>query len=233
MHSKSHSGKTDRRRLRVSERDNFAHLTWALLALLLVTAAASQFDLEYAEHIVDAATMLALAAGVWGIRGRTELAYSGVGLILALAAATAASYLIEGSAYVLPRQIALLVFLGLTAWVAMREEIFSGGDVDRNKLVGALCVYLLLGLLWAVVYSLILYADPHAITGIVATQPRVVNAELVYFSFVCLSTLGFGDIVPVAPVARFFVYIEAIVGQFYLAVVVAILVGSRLAARRG
>jgi voltage-gated potassium channel len=232
MHSEPASGSHKRRKLRVSHRDNFAHLTWALLALLLVTAAASQFGLDYTVHIVDAATVLALAAGIWSIRGRTEWVYSGVGLILALAATTAASYVFDEPAYVLPRQIVLLLFLGMSAWVAIRQEIFSGGPIDGNKLIGALCVYLLVGLVWAVIYSLILHFEPRAFAGISVGATPVVNADLVYFSFVCLTTLGIGDIVPVLPVARFFVYLEAVVGQFYLAVVVAILVGSRLASRR-
>jgi uncharacterized membrane protein len=52
--------------------------------------------------------------------------------------------------------------------------------------------------------------------------------DFVYFSFVTMTTLGFGDISPNLPVARFLVYLEAIVGQFYLAILVASLVGSRM-----
>ena len=120
----------------------------------------------------------------------------------------------------------------MSAWIAIRHEIFSGTPVDGNKLIGALCVYLLLGLIWAVLYSLILHLDPLAFQGLGFEVVRAVDADLVYFSFVCLTTLGFGDILPVTPLARFFVYLEAIVGQFYIAVIVAILVGSRLTARR-
>lgn len=218
--------------LRVSHQDNFAHLTWALLVLLLVTAAADQFALTYAEHLVDAATILTLAVGTWGIRGRSEWAYSGVGLLLALAATTVASFVVEGAGYVLVGQIILLLFLAMSAWIAIRHEIFSGTPVDRNKLVGTLCVYLLVGLIWAVIYSLILHVDPQAFHGVGVDARRAVDADLVYFSFVCLTTLGFGDILPLTPLARFLVYLEAIVGQFYIAVIVAILVGSRLAARR-
>jgi voltage-gated potassium channel len=52
--------------------------------------------------------------------------------------------------------------------------------------------------------------------------------DFIYFSFVTITTLGFGDISPTLPVARFLVYLEAIIGQFYLAILVASLVGSRL-----
>lgn len=53
--------------------------------------------------------------------------------------------------------------------------------------------------------------------------------DFIYFSFVTLTTLGFGDVSPLSPVARFLVYLEAIFGQFYLAILVASLVGSRMA----
>lgn len=228
----SDTGNHRRRQLRVSHQDNFAHLTWALLVLLLVTAAAEQFALPYAEHLVDAATILTLAVGTWGIRGRNEWVYSGAGLLLALTVTTVASYVVEGAGYVLVRQVVLLLFLAMSAWIAIRHEIFSGTPVDGNKLVGALCVYLLMGLIWAVIYSLIQHLSPSALQGIGFDIHKTVDADLVYFSFVCLTTLGFGDILPLTPLARFFVYLEAIIGQFYIAVIVAILVGSRLATRR-
>ena len=198
------------------------------MVLLLVTAAADQFALTYAEHLVDAASILALAVGTWGIRGCSESVYSGVGLLLALAATTVASFVVEGAGYVLLQQVVLLLFLAMSAWVAVRHEIFSGTPVDRNKLVGALCVYLLVGLSWAVIYSLILHVDPQTFQGVGVDARRAVDAGLVYFSFVCLTTLGYGDILPLTPLARFLVYLEA----FFIAVIAAILVGSRLAARR-
>ena len=57
-------------------------------------------------------------------------------------------------------------------------------------------------------------------------------ADGTYFSFVTLTTLGYGDISPVTPVARFLVYMEAIVGVFYMAILVASLIGMRVSARQ-
>ena len=68
--------------------------------------------------------------------------------------------------------------------------------IDRNKIVGAVCIYLLLGLIWAEIYLLIAGVNASAIHGI-SPGPRYESyAELVYFSFVSLTTLGFGDISP-------------------------------------
>jgi hypothetical protein len=53
--------------------------------------------------------------------------------------------------------------------------------------------------------------------------------DLVYFSFVSLTTMGFGDITPTLPMARYLTYMEGIVGQFYLAILVASLIGARVA----
>jgi len=55
-------------------------------------------------------------------------------------------------------------------------------------------------------------------------------ADVAYFSFVTLTTLGYGDISPIVPIARFLVYMEAIVGVFYMAILVASLIGIRISA---
>ena len=85
-----------------------------------------------------------------------------------------------------------------------------------------------MGLIWAVIYLLLGLMIPGAFNGQGATPWYNNFPDFVYFSFVSLTTLGFGDISPAVPVARFLVYMEAIVGQFYIAILVASLVGIRI-----
>ncbi len=132
-----------------------------------------------------------------------------------------------------------ICFLGYTIVVILRY-LFTGERVSLNTIYASLCVYLLLGVLWANAYSLINLVEPRSFS-LVFAEDR--GAELmrfgaghsiypIYYSFVTLSTLGYGDIVPISPAARMFAAMEAITGQLYLAVLVARLVGLHISQSR-
>lgn len=106
--------------------------------------------------------------------------------------------------------------------------VLRPGTISRRRLEGAVAAYLLLGLSWAAAYEWVALRDPAAFAGAVATG----TAPWTYFSFVTLSTMGYGDITPVAPVARALATSEAISGQLFLAILISRLVALELAARR-
>ena len=87
--------------------------------------------------------------------------------------------------------------------------------------------FLLLGFIWAIFYLLILEVTPTSFSGIELTTWKENLPEVMYFSFVTLTTLGYGDVLPISPLARFLVYMEAIVGVFYMAIVVSSLVSAK------
>jgi hypothetical protein len=120
----------------------------------------------------------------------------------------------------------MFAFLLLAIRSALRQVVF-GTEINANRLYGAVCVYLMLGVLWALIFSVVSELDPGAFVG--ALQPANVenwNVEWLYYSFITLTTLGYGDILPVSTTARVFAYSEAVIGVFYMAVLVAALVGS-------
>lgn len=119
----------------------------------------------------------------------------------------------------------MLVFCSLCCFIAARN-IFVMERVNLNSLVGAFCVYLLLGLMWAMFYCLLFIFDRGAFAGIGDTRNLDVFPDLVYFSFVTLASLGYGDISPLDGLSRTLAYLETVTGQFYLAVMVAGLVGA-------
>lgn len=114
--------------------------------------------------------------------------------------------------------------------------IFNSSRVTINLLCAALCVYLLLGIDWAIVYSLMNAVNPNSFFSTVPGRPPSVemrieahgSMEAMYYSFATLTTLGYGDIVPISRVARLFAAFEAVVGQLYLTVLVAQLVGMHI-----
>ena len=112
------------------------------------------------------------------------------------------------------------IFL-VMAIIEITKKLFSVRKVSTDTIVGGICVYILLGFLWALFYYLIYCFDK----GAFSFQVHSINPNLFYFSFTTLTTTGFGDIVPMDKVAMVLSSLEAIAGQMYLAVLIARLVG--------
>jgi hypothetical protein len=121
-----------------------------------------------------------------------------------------------------------LMFMLLSAVMAFRS-VFLAGDVNLNRLAGAASLYLLIALIWALLYSILHRADPHAISGL----PEFATLwDCLYFSATTLTTLGYGDVLPLSAAARTLASVEVVLGQFYLTILVAALVGMHVAGRR-
>ncbi len=106
-------------------------------------------------------------------------------------------------------------------------------QVSGDAIFGVVCGYLLLGIIWTVLYSAVETASPGsfrmpASEGSPAVAARVDRGDLGYFSFITLTTVGYGDVTPTTPLARTLAWMEAITGQFYLAILVAGLVGFKV-----
>ena len=212
---------------RLSEEDNFAFLTVALVLLLLTSAIVDQFASTAVKRLVPAVTVVTLAIAVWSAK-KTEVWFrTGIGMTIAILLVAVAGQFLDEAGLHYAHLLILLVFFAYTAWLAMRQVLFTG-SITHNKILGAICVYLLLGLIFAVLYLFIVQFSPSAFNGIDSLSWYDNLADFVYFSFVSLSTLGFGDITPAQPVVRFLVYMEAIVGQLYIAIMIASLVGMRI-----
>lgn len=133
--------------------------------------------------------------------------------------------------------IAYAAFFSFAAVVVLRN-ILAEQQVTFDIILGGACVYMILGLIWANLYTLLAFVQPNAFSG-QAVQAELLreqskwfsadNADLIYFSFTTLSTLGYGDIVPTSHATRSLAALEAILGQLYLTVLVARLVGLHIA----
>ena len=106
----------------------------------------------------------------------------------------------------------------------MLERIFRAKSVSLDTIGLALCTYIMLGYLWTLFYMPVAYLDPDAFS--VPIPPEARSITLRYFSYVTLTTLGYGDISPVSPIARMLAILEAITGTLFLAVLISRLVGS-------
>jgi hypothetical protein len=105
--------------------------------------------------------------------------------------------------------------------------IFRAPRIDSEVLCASVAAYLLLGLLWAFAYILVyrLVPDAFAFTDASAVNRSLEGFNSLYFSITTLSATGFGDIIPVSGLARILAMTEAIVGLFYMALLISRLVG--------
>ncbi len=108
----------------------------------------------------------------------------------------------------------------------MLIKIFNAKCVTLDTIGYALCTYVLLGVVWTVLYAPVAATDPQAFTQPLAGGTTAPSANLIYFSFVTLTTLGYGDISPVSPIARSLAILEALTGTLFLAVLISRLVGA-------
>jgi hypothetical protein len=109
--------------------------------------------------------------------------------------------------------------------------VLRTGRITTDKILAAICVYFLIGYAWTFFYALLNEMAPGAFSGL-TTSPETSYVsqimELRYFSFVTLTTVGYGDILPHSPMARTMAGLEVVTGQLYLAVLVARLVGLHI-----
>jgi len=119
------------------------------------------------------------------------------------------------------------IFSGLFTFyviLLLLQAIFRSPEVDAEAVSAAACVYLFLGLLWGDFYFILEHLAPGSF-NVPDTADTTSYHAFNYFSYVTLSTLGYGEITPVTKAARSLTSMEALVGQLYIAVLIARLVG--------
>ena len=122
--------------------------------------------------------------------------------------------------------LSILVFMTL-------KRTLRPGRVTKYRVIGGIAGYFLIGFTWTFAYQLLVQQVPGAIhfePGMGAPLSRQPSL-LIYFSFMTLTTVGYGDVRPLHPAARSLAVVEALVGQLYLAVLIASLIGMPLQAR--
>lgn len=212
----------------MTRQDNFIYLTFALILLLLGTSLAQQFFDDSVPRLVQSAIIVTLLVAVWGVDSKDFVLRKTFIFPLAILFFSFFGAWLDDAGFDQLYLLLLLSFLISSALRTAKQVLFTG-DIDGNKILGAICLYLLMGLIWAVLYTLVQLSFPGSFTNISSDSAWfTLFPDFIYFSFVTITTLGFGDISPQLPISRFLVYFEAIVGQFYMAILVASLVGSHM-----
>ncbi len=207
---------------------------WLLLAsLMIVLLLAPLFEGSYIGAIFLHIGLTAVfVTGVIANRHR-KLVFRASLVIAAVAIPLTWAAFVTGSVEVSLSQFAVVVLFygvsgGLILSAVLREYL---GAIQA--VLGAICVYLLIGLAWATVYSAIdrIESQPfgfnnHRTTTTSDGQTYTAFSQMVYFSFVTMSTLGYGDVTPRTPMAETVTWMQSVVGQLYIAILIARLVSE-------
>jgi hypothetical protein len=171
--------------------------------------------------IVEIAFALILVAGA--LTATSRVSVRGIAVLLAvLSVGTGKLGLPFAETTTVAADMLLSVGMLTAFTVLMIKQFLVRGREPAQRIAGAVSIYLLLGLIWARLYQVVELVSPGAFRVPEGEIPN--GANLVYFSFVTLATLGYGDIAPVNIVARDLAVLEAILSQLYLVILISRLV---------
>lgn len=214
----------------ISSENNFSYLAVGLLLLLFVGGILEYLPGDIGPRIVQAGTVAIVFISAWGARGVRHRLVTNALFVLVMVLMVAGGALLDMAGFSYMHLFFLLCFFLWMTWLVAQQVLFTG-SITSNDIVGAICIYILLGLIWAMLYLFIAQAVPDSFNGLSQASWLENFSAGVYFSFVTITTLGYGDISPILPLARSLVVMEAIVGVFYMAILVASLIGVRMSDR--
>ncbi len=203
----------------------YRNIFFALLVLILIDALAPNEYARgrFADLMVAGVLLAALVETVWSRHNAVWALVWGVPAILARVIAAFRPDTTAQNTTVLVLTVVYFLFL---IWNLL-HDLNQGGRSTSERVFGALCAYVFVGILFALIYAHLEYREPGSFTisnQRLADEAAGESSQIPlfnYFSFVTITTLGYGDITPVSEHARTLAWLEALFGQLYLAVMVA------------
>jgi len=222
-------------RTRIEER-KFTLLLLALCVMILLPALRGEPS-EDASGLLWGVVLLAAVYAAAG-RGRVTLIFAGVAIIVfgGRLCALFGPTLRYQDQFDAGSYVVAAIFLAMTVYVVF-SGVLRAPHITGDTILGAVCVYLLIGFIWANFYALIHLADPGSFsfpahTQVDAQGTMIPEFTFGYYSFVTLTTLGYGDVLPISFRARTLSWLEAVVGVTYMATVIAFLVSQTIVDRQ-
>lgn len=206
-----------------------------LVSLLLLFFFYPFFDgLNFAPKILGGLFLAILLSSVSAVSSnRMSLAAASVLAVLAFGAFIARQF--HDSTFLAALTIGAFGLFFLLIAIVVLRHIMGVREVTTDTILGAICAYLLLGMVWTMAFALIETFLPgsflrggESIVGLADSRTPHISA-FIYYSFVTLTTLGYGDITPNSSPAAALSSLEAVAGQLYLAILIARFVGMHIA----
>lgn len=205
-------------------------ITLTLLVFIFVILPLQEAGLP-ARIVLDCALVLSMVAGALKIEERRGTTIFAIAVVLAAAMVLWISLVHPTPA--IQRACSLLSAIAFLtyAWIVLLV-MFRRGRVTWTRLQGGVAAYLLIGLAWSSAYQLVEQLHAGSFHFLAApTDFEQLSAKLSYFSFATLTTVGFGDVTPVAPFARSLAIGEGLVGQLFPAILIGALVAMAMSSR--
>lgn len=205
-------------------------LTALLLFLLFVVVPLHASGIISAQGYGTLLVLL-LASAVL-VQSRTLLVIMVLLTAIGLAAAAAVLRFKLASSLHLYLEAGACLTIGLLLIFVIARAVFAPGRVTYHRVNGAVLLYLTIGLTFVALFTFVDLLTQHAFSGLSVADDQPLASNLIYFSFVTLTSTGYGDIVPIHPFARSLCNLEGIIGQLYPATLLARLVTLELQDRR-
>jgi len=214
--------------VKLSREGNFTAMLIGLLITLVIGPVLLELNAYESGISIQVVLSATLIVSVWSAIDSRLWFYSGIALALINATTTVYTHFFPTLVGQTVSLLSTLVFCAFSIAFVISQlvEAQSLFVLTRNHVVGAISIYLLLGIGFGVLNMLLELLLPGSFKGLDPDGDGRVGIDLIYFSFVSMTTLGYGDVVPIRPLAQAVAYIGAVVGQFYIAILVAGLVGA-------
>jgi len=220
-------------RLRERLSDPLLTALTVMLAVLMFVVGPLQAVGVFGAHHFGLAFGLMLVVSVFVVSG-SVVALTATLFAVALVVVATILRLRQPSAIDIYLDASAWLIAGLTLAIVVARAVFAPGKVNLHRIVGAILLYLDIRLIFVALFCFIALLESGAFAGLQPLSDNLaVAGNLIYFSFVTLTSVGYGDIVPLHPFARGLANIEAIIGQLYPATLLARLVTLELEHRRG
>ncbi len=180
------------------------------------------------RFIPDALLTVIFISTIHAISQKRKHIFISLGLIVPMLACTWSYYWLQSLEVVVVGQIFGALFIGFAINCLIRF-IFNEHEVTKEVIYASVVVYLLLAIMWAFVYLILEFFDRGSFSYPADQTPDFFH--FLYFSCVTITTLGYGDVLPLTQEASALAILEAVTGQMYLVVVVAWLVGMHVSRR--
>ncbi|MBC2736361.1 MAG: two pore domain potassium channel family protein [Desulfobacteraceae bacterium] len=201
----------------------FNILLMTLLLLLLIYPFLEHFQLVGLTYLLNVFTTIILISSVHAVSESRRQLVLALSIIVPAIVLGWGRELFQFEMSQVGATIMQIIAFGFIAYNILGYAL-RGGRVDAEKVAAAVCVYLLLGVVWQELYVLVDILIPGSFNA-----EALSGRDFLYYSFITLSTLGYGDITPANGPAQALAYTEALVGQLYLTILVARLVGLYIA----
>ncbi len=206
-------------------KDRFLFLLISILCLLVLAPIFNGF--VGIRILMNIFTTVILVSGVYAVSKKKYVTITAALLALPMIASIWINHFVDRPYLVFIGDCFGILFLAFTVIIIL-SFIFKEKEVSVNVIYSSIVVYLLIAIMWAFVFSVIESIHPGSFE-IGKDQIEIGRSLFLYYSFVTITTLGYGDITPITSIANSFSFLEAVTGQLYIAILIARLVGMHIA----